>query len=841
MSKFLPEKWIQTKVTIGFFIIVLIAVVIFTISYFSVVSIIKVQNEHVGSDEEFTNLNQLLFEIIETESVGRMYGVTGEQKYKDDYYFHHDSVVKIISYLPHIFNDSSSVKRVNKVMQLYGKKKELMDDLININLIRLRYSGTENIISTIPDSLYQEITKYTYTSIKIDSTQVLVDTLFSSDEGEDKKKGLFRKIGNLFTNKKKSEEVPIAYEPILSQQVDSTITKKVASDVNVKQLKNELKKVSQQEAKINRLLRNQENELIKLDRQLTEQIKDIVSNLQAISVMKNSLRRSEMENLRRDMIDRILILVGSAVFLMLFFIIWISTDISKSKLLKNNIIKSKEKVDKLLKVKEQFVAHMSHEIRTPLTAIIGFADNLALNTNHDSQVTLTDRIKLSAEHLMSLINNVLDFSVLESGNVEFFKDEINVNEFMSNIYHLFELKAKQKGISLTFEIDENITVFESDNLRLKQVLINLIGNAIKFTEEGNINYKAELKNNRIYFSVSDTGIGIPKDKQKAVFQMFNQVNVSLSRKYSGTGLGLSISQQIVEAMGGKFKLFSKEGEGSIFSFYIPYVKGEHKELYEISAEKCYFLDKKVLAIDDDEMICQLIDGILRDRFLRLDVHSSPNVGIKSLEQVSYDLFMFDLHMPDVDGLQLLNIIREKKKLKTPLLFLTADRVNSELKEAAKNDNVYVMSKPFTRNQVLTKIAEIFGQNKITIEPEIDMDNKTENSEILFQLDGVKSFTGDDKEFLNSVIQTFIDNSQEGMDFLIEKMKMEENRQDIGEKAHKMLTGFRQFSVVEGIPLLASLEKNKDQNMTSEEIQNKIETLNDLWIKLKVQLEDAKIK
>ncbi len=839
MSKILPEKWIQTKVTLGFIIIVIISIVIFTISYFSVVSIIKVQNEHIGKDDEITYLNQLLFEIIETESIGRMYGITGDSKNKEDYLFHHDSVINIIEYLPKIFTDSISMVSVHKIGEFYAKKKELMDELMKINLIRLRYTGTENIISTIPDSLYQEITKYTYTSFSVDSDDLLVDTLFTSNPASaEKKKGFFRKIGNLFNSntKKKKEDEPLAYEPVLSQQVDSTITTKVATDVNVKQLKQELKKVSQKESQLNELLRKQENELISLDRQLTEQIKNIVANLQSIYIRKNSSRRHEMESLRRDMIDRILLLVGSAVFLMLFFIYWISNDITKSLKLKNDIIKAKEKVDNLLKVKEQFVAHMSHEIRTPLTSIIGFAEQLEYRATNKNQITFSKRIRISAEHLKSLINNVLDFSMLESGNVEFYKDQIIMQDFMEDIYHLFELKVQEKNISLSFERDEKITVFESDNLRIKQVLINLIGNAIKFTEDGRIVYKAELKNNKIVFSVSDTGIGIPKDKQKTVFQMFNQVSSSISRKYSGTGLGLSISQQIIEAMGGTIKLVSKVGEGSVFTFTIPYVAGKMKELDKNQDGDFYFLDKKVLALDDDEMICQLIDGILQERLERLDVNSSPNKALEALNQETYDLYLVDLHMPEIDGLQLLHIIREEKKLNTPVLFLTADRVNSELKEAAKTDTVFVLSKPFTRNQILNKLFEIFGESTNLKNLDIHMDNMQNDQELLFQLDGVKSFTGDDKEFLHSVIQAFLDNTEEGLNFISEKLQGDMNQKDIAEKAHKLLTGFRQFNVINGIPILVSLEQNEKLKLSKEQMKDKYENINDIWLNLKIQLE-----
>jgi len=834
MSKVLPEKWIQTKVTVGFVIIIAIAIVIFTISYFSVVSIVKVQNESVDHNEEFTILNQLIFEIIETEGVSRMYGVTGDSIYANEYLVHHDSILAIINLLPMVFDDTTSISSIEKVKELYLQKKEFMDELQKVNIINLHSSGTENLLSSIPDSLDYEVTQYTYTTLKIDTLQNV--ELHEDDlvEKPQKRKGFLKSMSDFLVGKKKKDEDDISNESVVSQQMDSVLTKQVRADQNMQLIKSELKKVTRREELLNKSLLQHENDLIKLDRLLTEQIKLIVSNLQEISISKNIKRRQNLESLRSDMIDRILMLVGSAVFLMLFFIYWISRDIAKSQQLKNELIRAKERVDKLLKVKEQFVAHMSHEIRTPLTSIIGFSEQLCENNSGGRERNLSDKIRLSAEHLKGLVNNILDFSLLESGSVEFYKDNIDAETMMHDIYQLFELSAQKSNLKLEYQVDSNLEIFVSDNLRLKQVLINLIGNAIKFTHEGSVLYKVDINKEKLIFTVQDTGIGIPRDKQKTIFKMFNQVNISLSRKYSGTGLGLSISRQIIEAMGGHIQLNSIEGKGSIFVFDIPYVKGELESVNNINTKEYDFLKYQISAIDDDEMICQLIDGILHKKLSRLDINTSSELALQAIGQVDYDLFMVDLHMPGRDGLQIMKVIREDKKLNTPILFLTADMVNSDLKHAVKeDDNIWFLSKPFTQNQLFSKLDNIFNRKieKNMIESMIE----NENTGLLFSLDGVKSFTGNDLEFLKSIVNSFIENTEEGIASINKLLTTDDFGYQTGEKAHKMLTGFRQFQAKEGCMILEKLESCRQDCLTKEEALKNIRLLEEIWTNMKKEL------
>lgn len=834
MRNIVPEKWIQTKVTIGFIIIIAIALLIFTISYFSVVSIIKVQNKEFTHEEEFTYLNQLIFEIIETEGLSRVYGVTGNVDYKEQYEVHHDSVLSVIHYLPLLFTDTTFCDEIDEIERLYQQKKELTDILMNINIQKLHFPSTKNLLASIPDSLNYKITQYTITNLKVDTSLHNNATIDSTLSQQEEKTGFFKRF---FGGKKKQDE-NTNKEPIISMQVDSTVMEEVRPDDNMEEIKTKIIKAGNKEKRLNIRVQEHENELIELDRLLTDEIKDIITNLHEATIKRNIKKRNELAFLQADMIDRILILVGSAIFLMLFFIFWISRDIAKSLRLKNAVIKAKEKVDKLLKVKEQFVAHMSHEIRTPLTSIIGFSEQLAEKELPKAENDILTRIRLSAEHLKGLVNNVLDFSMLESGNIDFYKDQVDANKLMEEVEHLFYLKAQESQIALTYDIDENIDYFESDALRLKQVLINLIGNALKFTHTGSVHYTVELKKDKLIFTVKDTGIGIPKDKQKSVFEMFNQVNISLSRKYSGTGLGLSISRQIIEAMGGHIQLQSKVTEGSTFTFDIPYIKG--KALPKTISQKTpfHYFDKNILAIDDDEMICQVLDGILHDKCKRLDVNSSSELALNAIGQVDYDLFLIDLHMPKLDGLQLMHIIREERKIATPILFLTADMVNAELKNAKDNDSIWVMPKPFTQDMILTKIAEMLNiaqKNEIEIQPTMKKQSHT-NQPANYSLEDVISFTGDDKIFLQSIIQSFIKNTDSGIEDIKEAIAHNTpNYEIIGERAHKLLTGFRQFKITTGIVILSELEKSRTSQIDTKELHGNITHLTNLWIPIKDEL------
>ncbi len=278
-----PEKWIQTKVGVGFVIIVAITIVIFSITYFSVVSVIQVQNEDFGHEHEFTYLNQLVFEIIETEGLSRVYGITGKPEYKEQYIQHHDSVLAVINYLYLLFPDKFSQNGITEIERLYLQKKELMDRLSQINIMKLNSESAKNILTAIPDSLDYQIKQYTYSSLQVDSAHrgvVLEDTVLFYQQPEQEKRGFFKRMGDLFSGGVKSKVDPaVELETVLNRKVDSTVMKELRPYEGIGEIKTRIEDAEKKEQWFNVTVQKHENDIIQLDRLLTDQIKTIITNL----------------------------------------------------------------------------------------------------------------------------------------------------------------------------------------------------------------------------------------------------------------------------------------------------------------------------------------------------------------------------------------------------------------------------------------------------------------------------------------------------------------------------------------------------------------------------------
>lgn len=236
---------------------------------------------------------------------------------------------------------------------------------------------------------------------------------------------------------------------------------------------------------------------------------------------------------------------------------------------------STRKATEAQRLKSEFLSNMSHELRTPLTSIIAYTDILSRDYDsfNERQQKSVDRIKLSSQHLLNLINDILDLSKIEAGMMNIQKSEVDLDMLILSAISTFEIQTQQKGLQLQLMDTSEKVVFKTDEIRVKQILINLISNAIKFTESGGIYLSVETKSDKVYIAVRDTGIGIPEDSKELIFESFRQVDGSASRKAGGTGLGLAISQRLATLLDGTLELDSQVGSGSKFTLVLPYTKG----------------------------------------------------------------------------------------------------------------------------------------------------------------------------------------------------------------------------------------------------------------------------
>ncbi|UOE48581.1 PAS domain S-box protein [Mucilaginibacter sp. SMC90] len=388
-------------------------------------------------------------------------------------------------------------------------------------------------------------------------------------------------------------------------------------------------------------------------------------------------------------------------------------DITAKKKAEIELITAREEALQLSRAKDMFISVMSHEIRTPLNAVIGMSHLLLEDDPLEGQKENLNILKFSAENLMTLINDVLDFAKIETGNVELEKERVDLTELVQSITSSMQYKAGEKNIYISKTIDGAIPkVILGDRTRLIQILLNLVGNAIKFTDKGGVTIDLRViqeteQDVRIRFAVIDTGIGIAANKLGTIFEQFKQAELDTTRKYGGTGLGLAISKRLIELHDSRINVDSVPGQGSTFWFTIGFKKGDY-QLNRNSNNVEEGLKINVLVVDDNQINRLLINKILKKWGANADFAEN---GIEAIEKVeanrNYNVVLMDIHMPEMGGLEATGIIRAKTDSyfqQLPIIALTASMLSNQMGEinnAGMND--YIL-KPFDPRVLYDKLS-----------------------------------------------------------------------------------------------------------------------------------------
>lgn len=448
--------------------------------------------------------------------------------------------------------------------------------------------------------------------------------------------------------------------------------------------------------------------------------------------------------------------------------------------------------EEAVKSKQQFLSNMSHEIRTPMNAIIGFTKVVLKTDLTVKQKEYLNAIKISGDALIVLINDILDLAKVDAGKMQFEQIPFKLRSSIAAMLHLFESKIQEKNLKLIREFDPAIPeVLVGDPVRLHQIILNLISNAVKFTSKGKITVIVKLIEEDdvkviLEFAISDTGIGILESKIETVFENFQQATSGTSRLYGGTGLGLAIVKQLVEPQGGSIKVESIVKEGSTFSFTLPFLKTKAEaqtelEILELDNE---IKDLKVLVVEDMALNQLLMKTVLDDFGFERDIAENGKIAIEKLKNNTYDIILMDLQMPEMNGFDATEYIRNTMKLTIPIIALTADVTTVDLEKCkAVGMNDY-LAKPIDERLLYSKIVSLIKKNSVINEENIEnkvpetpkikyinllyLNQRTKSNPVLM-MEMISIYLQQTPPLINSMKQSYLDKDWKLLHSAVHKM------------------------------------------------------------------------
>ncbi|GGD58551.1 hypothetical protein GCM10011514_23240 [Emticicia aquatilis] len=499
----------------------------------------------------------------------------------------------------------------------------------------------------------------------------------------------------------------------------------------------------------------------------------------------------------------------------------VESDITERKNYESELRQAKEKAEEASRVKQEFMAVVSHEIRTPLNAIMGMTNLIQKTSLSPLQSDYISTVQISAENLQGIINSILDFSKIEAGKMSLQKIPFNLKKILQNIISSNEFKAEQKGIGLFLKFDEKLNVtLLGDSIRLSQVLLNLVSNAIKFTDTGKITIEARVvtkMNNALVveFNVIDTGKGIANEKQKLIFESFTQEDSSISRKYGGTGLGLSISKQLVELMGGDLRVRSELGEGSTFSFVVgfPISQEPIEEAKQNHLSSNTLIGKKILLVEDNAMNQFFAQKLLEGWGMKVDIAQNGREGVEKFRAKYYDGILMDIQMPEMDGFQATKLIRTEST-KVPIIALTALVVDEEIEHFSRVGMNDYIAKPFVADELMQKLIKHISvsQTYSISSPKVKVEEveKLYNNQLLAQM--MKGNTVQ----IRQMETLFVQQSEDALKQFSE-LYTQQNWKQIGLLAHKIKASIDMLQITPLKQPIRQLETLGKQEKESPEI------------------------
>ncbi|WP_421813117.1 hybrid sensor histidine kinase/response regulator [Flagellimonas sp.] len=732
------------------------------------------------SNKKLLKTNRLLTQLYDAENLSKLALQTKNHKDLRSYAQKVDSITQFIDSLKPLAknNNGDQTSKLDSVQELLKQKV--------FNNAELRNLKVKNESKASLDSVLKAFHK-----MEVDMGRITPETF----------------APNFDDLPPQTQEYIKEYVAILNKNIPlsdgNTDAKNIDSILEVS--KSILNKAKIQTASAKRTVLEKELEIYRTDLELSQKMRSILSDFE-----REMAQNTYLDNLQKEQaLKKSSRLAVGAVILglitVILFTLLISKDYWKVQEYRKRLEKAKKYSESLLKSREQLISTVSHDLRTPLNTISGYSDLIQQSGLDSKQLNYFKKIKSSSAYVENLVNDLLDYSKLEAGKIQLDKVPFALSQLIEETTINFEEIQSKKGVSLQLEIANDLkTPINNDPFRIRQILSNLIGNAFKFTNTGYVKVSAvalvEEKNKTkwVRIDVEDTGIGIPIEKQEAIFQEFTQAGESSQKATVGYGLGLTISRKLTELLGGSLSLKSEVNKGSVFTLHIP-VEFSNIQINENHVKKPIprTQELSVLVIDDDNNMLGLITEVCKINHIQTTTFT--NFDDFDLSRIHmFDAVLTDIQMPKVNGFTVLKALKSAGFDK-PVTAMTGQQNYDKTPffEAGFSD---VLQKPFTASALLKVLKSAEQVNAVHQIPDTDSS--------LFTIVNISPFL-DDFESIQEVLHVFWSNSSKNMEFLLLAVG-DKDYSDIRAISHKMLPMFRQLEVQEAIDLLETLENISDE-------------------------------
>ena len=805
------SKYTKWKITIGYILIVSLSLLAAGLIYKQVMHLIHYESNFGIANQKIFIVGNTISNLYEAETLSSAFVQTGKQSYFKQFLTTQQQIQKNIDTLKLLSRKQTQILRLDSIKILLREKIKNLQELV---WVKESFSPEEfynKAIATITnqDSLQEtpHIRKRLIT--RLDTTYIETKKVV--------KRWIFSKIVPDTTM-----QVSISYEMVQDTLHELDDTRNTDTVIHI--LRNTWQDVQRHSEEIIQKIHQQEYALIQQSTKITNQLKRILSTYEQEELLHTIQKQQTREKTIATTIQVLSWIAGISFILILFFIIFIFRDLTKSQRYRQKLEEANAYTDQLLKSREKMILTVTHDIKSPLSSILGYIELLNTTPVNERQHYFLKNMQNSSEHILQLVNNLLDLSKLENNKITIEEVIFNPKQLFQEISDTFLPLANKKQLILKTKLDEGLNCsIAGDALRIRQIITNILSNAIKYTSEGEVVFSAFIleKQKQLILQIRDCGSGMTSEEQQFIFEEFSRLKCH--HNIEGTGLGLTITLKLIQLLGGELQVESQPGQGSCFIISLPFTESEetkHEEnaskIVEVTLEnKKSSPHLKVLLVDDDPLQLSMTQGLLEKEGIEVQLTTHPQEVLHLLQIHTYDLIFSDIQMPEMDGFELIQKIRALPQAKQlSIIALSANATYEEVDYIKQGFSAY-LNKPFTSDalfKIIHQLTGYFFQPKTSNLPKVS----EESTEHLYTLKNIQLFTDNQQETLQTILQTFIESTQEHLR-LFDKYLAEKEYESISRLAHKMLPMFRQLEAQSCIDSLEKLERKDQLELPKESI------------------------